>query len=112
MRLSGTGGDPVVQLQTNFGGGKTHSLLALYHLFSGKIKPGDVTGIENVSAQTKGLPDKLPVANRAVLACNYLSVDTPWKKSDGTVIRTPLCVYNRETIVANNLVSRAQEKRE
>jgi predicted AAA+ superfamily ATPase len=29
------GGDPVVQLQTNFGGGKTHSMLALYHLFSG-----------------------------------------------------------------------------
>ena len=34
-RISGTGGDPVVQLQTNFGGGKTHSMLALYHLFSG-----------------------------------------------------------------------------
>ncbi len=29
QRLSGTGGDPVVQLQTNFGGGKTHTLLAL-----------------------------------------------------------------------------------
>ena len=35
LRLSGEGGDPVVQLQTNFGGGKTHSMLALYHLFSG-----------------------------------------------------------------------------
>ena len=32
QRLAGTGGDPVVQLQTNFGGGKTHSMLALYHL--------------------------------------------------------------------------------
>ena len=31
-RLSGQGGDPVVELQTNFGGGKTHSMLALYHL--------------------------------------------------------------------------------
>jgi hypothetical protein len=29
-RLAGQGGDPVVQLQTNFGGGKTHSMLALY----------------------------------------------------------------------------------
>lgn len=27
-------------------------------------------------------------------------------------IEEPLCVYNRETIVANNLVSRAQEKRD
>ena len=33
-RLTGQGGDPVIQLQTNFGGGKTHSMLALYHLFS------------------------------------------------------------------------------
>jgi hypothetical protein len=29
LRLSGQGGDPVVELQTNFGGGKTHSELAL-----------------------------------------------------------------------------------
>ena len=36
QRLSGQGGDPVVQLQTNFGGGKTHSMLALYHLFGGR----------------------------------------------------------------------------
>lgn len=88
LRLSGTGGDPVVELQTNFGGGKTHSLLALYHLFGGKIKKEGVTGIENVNAQIKNLPEKLPIANRAVIACNYLSVDTPWKKPDGTVIRT------------------------
>ncbi|MYI20343.1 MAG: ATP-binding protein, partial [Acidimicrobiia bacterium] len=31
-RLSGGGGDPVIELQTNFGGGKTHSMIALYHL--------------------------------------------------------------------------------
>jgi len=30
-RLSGRGGDPVIQLQTPFGGGKTHALIALYH---------------------------------------------------------------------------------
>ena len=34
QRLAGTGGDPIVELQTNFGGGKTHSLLALYHMAS------------------------------------------------------------------------------
>ena len=39
-RLAGKGGDPVVQLQTNFGGGKTHSMLALYHLFSGTASGG------------------------------------------------------------------------
>lgn len=31
-RITGTGGDPVIQLQTAFGGGKTHSLLAVYHI--------------------------------------------------------------------------------
>jgi len=31
-RLQGRGGDPVIQMQTPFGGGKTHSLIALYHM--------------------------------------------------------------------------------
>ncbi len=30
-RLEGRGGDPVLQLQTPFGGGKTHALIAMYH---------------------------------------------------------------------------------
>src|SRR2546427_4623696 len=30
-RLKGTGGDPVVQIQTPFGGGKTHALIAMFH---------------------------------------------------------------------------------
>ena len=30
-RLNGQGGDPVIQLQTPFGGGKTHALIAMYH---------------------------------------------------------------------------------
>ena len=42
-RLAGKTGDPVVQLQTNFGGGKTHSMLALYHLFSG-APPQELAG--------------------------------------------------------------------
>ena len=29
-------GEPVIQLKTAFGGGKTHTMLALYHLFSDK----------------------------------------------------------------------------
>lgn len=36
-RLSIGNGEPVIQLKTSFGGGKTHSLLSLYHLFGGKI---------------------------------------------------------------------------
>jgi predicted AAA+ superfamily ATPase len=36
-RLSGKGGDPVIQLQTAFGGGKTHTMLAVYHLAKGEV---------------------------------------------------------------------------
>jgi hypothetical protein len=32
QRLSGKGGDPIIGLQTAFGGGKTHTMLAVYHL--------------------------------------------------------------------------------
>ena len=35
-RLAGRGGDPVIQLQTAFGGGKTHTMLAVYHLAKGE----------------------------------------------------------------------------
>ncbi len=33
-RLKGEGGDPVIQIQTPFGGGKTHALITLYHAFT------------------------------------------------------------------------------
>lgn len=44
-RLSGLGGDPVIQLQTAFGGGKTHTLLAVYHLASRQCPIDKLMGI-------------------------------------------------------------------
>ena len=84
-RLSSQGGDPVVQLQTNFGGGKTHSMLALYHLFSG-ISPSELSGIEAVM-EVAGAT-KLPRARRVVLVGNKISPGNPTTKLDGTVVRT------------------------
>lgn len=84
-RLTGRGGDPVVQLQTNFGGGKTHSMLALYHLFSG-IDPKELLGIEDVMKDAGAF--KLPAARRIVLVGNKISPGNPVTKSDGTVVRT------------------------
>jgi len=84
-RLTSGGGDPVVQLQTNFGGGKTHSMLALYHLFSG-IAPSELAGIDAV-LQEAGVK-KLPTARRVVLVGNRISPGNPTTKSDGTVVRT------------------------
>jgi hypothetical protein len=46
QRLSGAGGDPVIGLQTAFGGGKTHTMLAVYHL----TKARDLSLLEGVGA--------------------------------------------------------------
>jgi len=46
-RLSSAGGDPVVELQTNFGGGKTHSMLALYHM-AGAVDAKDLSGLDQL----------------------------------------------------------------
>ncbi len=63
-RLSSSGGDPVVELQTNFGGGKTHSMLALYHM-AGETPAQDLTGLDQLlSAHGVAVPKGV---NRAVL---------------------------------------------
>ena len=85
QRISGQGGDPVVQLQTNFGGGKTHSMLALYHLFSGARIP-DLPGVDTLLAEA-GVKS-LPKAKRVVLVGNKISAGSPSTKPDGTVVRT------------------------
>ena len=84
-RLTGQGGDPVVQLQTNFGGGKTHSMLALYHLFSG-ISPNELPGIDAVMHEAGAT--SVPTARRVVLVGNKISPGNPSTKPDGTIIHT------------------------
>src|SRR5262249_8821445 len=84
-RLSGNGGDPVIDLQTNFGGGKTHSMIALYHLASGK-KAADLPGVgEMLGEQSLALPDSVA---RAAVVGKWLSASTPTIKDDGTNVRT------------------------
>jgi predicted AAA+ superfamily ATPase len=85
QRMSGQGGDPVIQLQTNFGGGKTHSMLALYHLFSG-TPLNELPGLEEVLKES-GIT-KAITAKRVVLVGNRISPGNPSTKPDGTVIRT------------------------
>lgn len=63
-RLSGAGGDPVVELQTNFGGGKTHSMLALYHMVGG-TPVEDLPGLDQLLSKNElTVPKKI---SRAVL---------------------------------------------
>jgi len=85
LRLTGRGGAPVVELQTNFGGGKTHSMLALYHLFSG-VPAQELAGIEGLLNRLE--LQSVPQASRAVLVGTALNPGQSQHKPDGTATRT------------------------
>lgn len=84
-RLSGKGGDPVIQLQTAFGGGKTHTMLAVYHLASGKALASDLPGVPAI-LDAAGVAE-LPKARIAVLDGIKSSPNQPVVR-DGQSIRT------------------------
>ena len=64
-RVSGKDGEPVIQLKTAFGGGKTHSMLALYHLLRGMVSLDKIPAARPVLEQA-GLAS-LPKVHAAVL---------------------------------------------
>ena len=83
QRLTGRGGDPVVQLQTNFGGGKTHSMLALYHLFGGQIQLNDLPGAEDIIERIGAAGDPV-TARRAVIVGTAFDANEPRLHPDCT----------------------------
>ncbi len=83
QRLNGKGGEPVIQLQTAFGGGKTHTLLAVYHLASRKCPLGDLAGIPALLDQA-GLLD-VPQAQIAVLDGTAHAPGQRWKHGKQTI---------------------------
>ena len=94
-RLIGEGGDPVIQTKTGFGGGKTHSLIALYHLVrnAGALlsAQADSRGGEEVRAimQEAGYgenPDDL--GKVSVLDGTYLATTDTEKTPDGDPLNT------------------------
>ena len=74
-RITGQGGDPVIQLQTAFGGGKTHTMLAVYHLARGTVPAGDLQGIPPI-LDAAGVID-LPKARVVVIDGTKLSPNMP-----------------------------------
>src|SRR5581483_365132 len=79
-RLAGRGtGDAVIQIQTPFGGGKTHSLIALYHLFTAGRRLAD----QDLVSQTlkAAAVDEVPSVRMAAFvgtAADPLKGKTPW----------------------------------
>jgi len=85
-RLSGKGGDPVIELQTNFGGGKTHAMLALYHLCFG-LSAKDLPGLDEVF-KVAGVRTPPQNVNTVVLVGNKIAPGQPDRKVDGVIVRT------------------------
>ncbi len=79
-RLSGKkGGEPVVQIQTPFGGGKTHGLVALYHLVRSAEEAKETELYARVLEEA-GV-EEIPEAKVAVFvgtAADPLKGRTPW----------------------------------
>ena len=82
-RIAGNGGDPVIQTKTGFGGGKTHSLIALYHLVNNigaLTNPTQGRDSQQTSSEIRAIveevgldPDQGMDASVAVLVGTYLS---------------------------------------
>ncbi|MBW7891560.1 MAG: ATP-binding protein, partial [Chitinophagaceae bacterium] len=85
-RLNEKGGNPVINLQTNFGGGKTHSLLAIYHLCSG----ADFSSVRDMESFFREVGDLRPPARicKAVIVGNRIAPGIPHTKVDGTNVHT------------------------
>ena len=81
------GGDlnapPVVNLQTNFGGGKTHSMLALWHLLSGTPLTSYPDEVQKLLAG-----HSLPAARRVALVGNHIAAGKGSAKADSTKVQT------------------------
>jgi len=74
-RLSGGKGDPVIQLQTPFGGGKTHALLTLYHLIKNRDKIKHLSLIPDFQSL---ISDDAKVAVFVGTHADAVSGKTPW----------------------------------
>ena len=97
-RLAGKGGDPVVQLKTGFGGGKTHSLIALFHLINGANTMSELSTegefarlrqeIDEIMEEAGWDPNTPLTANASVLVGTYLSTTDPDKTKQGDPLNT------------------------
>ena len=97
-RLAGNGGDPVIQTKTGFGGGKTHSLIALYHLVGntdaliGSAPSGES---RQTAAEIRSIMDEAGIehevgmeASVAVLVGTHLATTDPTTTGGGDPLNT------------------------
>ena len=97
-RLVGRGGNPVIRTKTGFGGGKTHSLIAIYHLVNSNRELLDATRTlqdSRVSEELRGVirqaeadPEAGVTAEVAVLYGPWLSATSSRQTDAGDPLNT------------------------
>ena len=96
-RLSGTGGESVIDLQTTFGGGKTHSMLALWHLADPAVPIASLPGLEGVLTDAKVTTpaEGHPRGDRRDRAVADHAADGRWDRDPDAVGRARLAARGR-----------------
>jgi len=73
-RLTRKGGEPVVQLKTAFGGGKTHTMLTLYHMLLSRKKRNKPVGLTEILKETELA--QIPDTSMAVIVGTSMNPST------------------------------------
>ena len=110
QRLSGKGGEPVIQLQTAFGGGKTHTMLAVLHLASRKVPLSSLPGVPTL-IERAGLMD-VPQSRVAVIDGTAHAPGQPWKHGRVTIKtlgRTRLAAWRKRWLRAGERSGRERD---
>ncbi len=92
-RINGTGGAPVIQMQTGFGGGKTHSLIAILHLIRAhrqilNSKTSSADDLRSIFTEAGADTETGVEASIAVLHGTYISPTSNRKTDRGNPLNT------------------------
>ena len=97
-RINSKGGNPIIQTKTGFGGGKTHSLIALYHLINSAdelLNAADASQTAGIREAVLGImsdagvdPHQQVEAKICVLQCDWLSQTSARRTDAGDPLNT------------------------
>jgi predicted AAA+ superfamily ATPase len=86
-RITGRSGSPVINLQTTFGGGKTHSMLAVWHLFSEVSSASLPQELQEILHEA-GLTNDARFIRRVAIVGNEIAAGQARERGEGISVRT------------------------
>ena len=85
-RINGKKGEPVIQLTTPFGGGKTHTLLSIYHIIQNRKVAEKFQGVKEILKENK--IKNIPETRVATIVGTAIDPTNGRKTADNCHIRT------------------------